>query len=77
MSRARAKMPLYVDKYRPHSLDKLVVNQDIGANLKKLVRSLQLSGCAFLEPSALLRAPVSRKRWNNWDTCLTRLAGLL
>jgi hypothetical protein len=31
-------MPLWVDKHRPHSLDKLVVHTDIGANLRNLVR---------------------------------------
>jgi hypothetical protein len=29
---------LWVDRYRPKSLDALITNKDIGANLKNLVR---------------------------------------
>lgn len=29
---------LWVDKYRPKSLDKVIVHEDIAQNLKKLVR---------------------------------------
>jgi hypothetical protein len=45
-------MPLWVDKHRPHTLDKLVVNTDIGANLRNLVRV----ACAQ-------RARSSARRW--------------
>lgn len=48
-------MVLWVDKYRPHSLDKLVVNQDLGANLKKLVcvlrRAASISAASAMWPA--------------------------
>eukprot|EP00775_Hariotina_reticulata_P010486 gene10486-10645_t len=41
---------LWVDKYRPHTLDKLVLHQDIAANLKKLVASGDFPHCLFYGP---------------------------
>ena len=55
-----------VDKYRPHSLDKLIVHQDVGENLRNLVR---LCGalrtppprpCAHLQPLPAPRAACQR-----------------
>ena len=40
LTRHRLPCPLpQVDKYRPNSLDKLIVHQDIGANLRNLARA--------------------------------------
>jgi|APGre2960657444_1045066.scaffolds.fasta_scaffold00514_12 hypothetical protein len=44
-----------VDKYRPHSLDKLIVHQDVGENLRNLVRLAARS-------ARLARAPVPPHR---------------
>lgn len=41
---------LWVDKYRPHALDKFALHQDIAANLKKLVASGDFPHCLFYGP---------------------------
>ncbi|KAF8072622.1 RFC3 [Scenedesmus sp. PABB004] len=41
---------LWVDKYRPHVLDKFVLHADVAANLKKLVTTGDFPHCLFYGP---------------------------
>jgi len=55
-----------VDKYRPHSLDKLIVHQDVGENLRNLVRlaarSARLARAPCAPPQALPAPPTACQR---------------